>query len=287
MPAPGAHIQEAAEKPAVGTVWVGDSLDWIGKLCLMSFVHQGHPVYLFHTQDMADPGIDGIELADAREVFDFDDTLLDQFGPAQFADIFRLHMIRNTGLIWVDADVICHRPLHCTDDYLCGYEGSGWVNNAVLCLPADSRSLTRMIKHFADPSYVPPWLSRRILNRLRETPEDKRLMRACEMNPTALGPRALTYMLEKHGEIDRALPEHVLNPVPWSLGDIYFNPCGGVEGWLSEETLTVHLYASRLGRVHKRVAPAPGSFIAEVARKVGFDFEEHGLPPTKAVPKLH
>ena len=286
MSAPGAHIGETA-LPAVGTLWVGDSLDWISKLCLMTFAHHRHPVYLFHTHDMSSPGIDGIELVHAREVFDYPDAMLRQFGPAQFADIFRLHMIRKAGLIWVDADVMCQSPLSAPDDYLFGYEGSGWINNAVLCLPVQSPTLKRMIKRFADPSFVPPWLSKRILNRLRDCPEDERLMRACKMTPTALGPPALTYMLNKHGESDRALPEHVLNPVPWSLGDIYFNPCGGVEGWMNDDTLAVHLYASRLGRVHKRVAPAPGSFIAQAAQEVGFDFEEHGLPPTKAVPKLH
>lgn len=261
----------AADIP-VGSLWVGKELRWLDKLALRSFAHHGHPVTLFHTHDLADPQIEGVTLRPAAEVYDYSDLLLDSVTPAVFADLFRLHLIRDTDLTWVDTDCLCYRPLEPRDGYLIGHESPTTVNNAVLRLPRDSAALALLIKHLNDPEFIPPWLKWSRRQKLMDLPEGEQLLAAARMVPTVFGPQALTWALNETAEIDHALPRHVLNPVHWSMADIYFNPHGGVEGWLRNDTQCVHLYASRIRAVHRRSMPYEGSFIANFAAEVQHDF---------------
>lgn len=266
----------------VGTVWVGPSLNWIARMSLQSLLHAGHPVTLYHTDPIEDPKIDGLSVVPAREVWDYPEDLLSQVSPAVFSDFFRLHMIRDTGTIWADTDILCLRPLIPSDGYLVGYEHGDWINGAVLLLPEDSPSLAEMISAFSDRGFIPDWLYGRFQNKVAKLDEDQRLYESCRLAPNVVGPQALTHMLPKHGEDGHVLPFDALNPVPWALADVYFNPHGGIEPWLSERTMAVHLYTSRIRRYHKKGAPFEGSFIHRFAEKIGFNFEEHGLQPKKA-----
>jgi hypothetical protein len=101
-----------------------------------------------------------------------------------------------------------------------------------------------------------------------------RLATACQLKANALGPRALTWMMRKTGEAREARPQSALYPVPWAFGDLYFNPHGGVEGWLSPETIGVHLFASRIREAHWRARPDPASWIAQFAARIGFALDD-------------
>ena len=261
-----------ATQTPVGSLWIGDTLRDLEKLCLASFAHQGHPFTLFHTHPLEDPQLDGVTLRPARDVFQYDDNLLDYAPPAVFADLFRLRMVRDTDLTWVDTDIICLKPFLATDGYLVGFETDTTVNNAVMRLPADSEALNALIDVFSEPTFVPPWLSQHDANQVNLLPPEQRLLGSAKQVPNAFGPHAITWALKESGEVEHALPFDHLNPVPWPMGDIYFNPHGGVEGWLTENTMGVHMYASRVRALHKRTPPYMGSFIANIATKVGFDF---------------
>tara|TARA_B110000908_G_scaffold163584_1_gene210332 strand:+ start:694 stop:1512 length:819 start_codon:yes stop_codon:yes gene_type:complete len=261
----------AAQTP-IATLWIGDTLGDLEKLSLLSFAHQGHPVTLFHTHPLQDPRLDGVTLRHAHDVFEYEDSLLDQAAPAAFADLFRLRMVRDTDLTWVDTDVFCLKPFLASDGYLIGFESDTTVNNAVLRLPSNSEALNALIDVFSEPSFVPPWLSKPDAKEVKKLPPEQRLLGSAKQVPNAFGPLAITWALKETGEVAHALPFDHLNPVPWPLGDIYFNPHGGVEGWLTDNTMGVHMYASRVRAVHKRTPPYVGSFIANIATKVGFDF---------------
>lgn len=266
-----AGIQAAANVP-VASLWIGDTLRDLEKLCLRSFTHQGHPVTLFHTHPLEDPKLEGVTLRPARDVFQYEDSLLEQTAPAVFADLFRLRMVRDTDLTWVDTDIICLKPFVTQDGYLVGFESETTVNNAVLRLPADSEALNALIEIFSEPSFVPPWLKQHDADYVNKLPPEQRLLGSAKRVPNAFGPHAITWALKLTGEIEHALPLDYLNPVAWPMADIYFNPYGGHEGWLTENTMGVHMYSSRVRALHKRTPPYAGSFIANVATEVGFDF---------------
>tara|TARA_R110002126_G_scaffold63036_1_gene161872 strand:+ start:356 stop:1171 length:816 start_codon:yes stop_codon:yes gene_type:complete len=261
----------AADTP-IGSLWVGTELRWLDLLALRSFAHHGHPVTLFHTHDLPDPQIEGVTLRHASEVYHYSDELMRRVTPTVFADLFRLHMVQDTDLTWVDTDCLCHRPLTPKDGYLVGYESPTTVNNAVLRLPKDSAALALLLDRLNDPGFVPPWLKRAHRKKLVALPAGEQLLGAAQLVPPVFGPQALTWALTETGEIEHVLPRHVLNPVHWSMADIYFNPYGGVEGWLRDDTQCIHLYASRIRAAHRRNIPYAGSFIANIAALVKHDF---------------
>lgn len=267
--------------PAIASLWIGPRLRWLDRLSLHSFVARGHEVTLFHTHATAPEGVPaGVRTAHAREVWDYAPDMLDRFAPAPFADIFRVNMVRTTGAVWVDTDVLCYRPFELVDDRLYGFEEGRWINNAVLHLPADSPALNALCDSFADPDYLPEWVSEEARAKASAAPAGRRLAALSGVVPNALGPRALTHMLKHSGEDVHAVPAEVLNPVPWGLADIHFNPHGGVEGWLSDLTMGVHLFASRIRALHWRTRPYDGSFLARFAAEVGFDLTD--LPPRRS-----
>lgn len=256
---------------ALGTFWAGAPLGWLDRLALQAALARGHEVTLFHYGAAEDPGIGGLRRADMRDVWDCPPDLPDTVTPTVFADIFRLHMLRAGQLAWIDTDVLCLRPLVAPTGYLLGREEGGAINNAVLWLPADSGALQMLLERVDDPAHVPEWLNRAQRAEVAAAPPAARRATAARLVPNCFGPKALSWALDRTGEATHALPQEALNPVPWGLGDIYFNPHGGVEGWITEATMAVHLYGSRIRRLHKRVAPYEGSFIARFAREVGFD----------------
>ena len=262
---------QAAGLPAVASLWVGDKLRWLDKLALASFVHRGHAVTLFHTAARAPAVPDGVQTRPAAEVFDT--AGVTGFAPAQTADLFRLHLMRDTDLIWVDTDALCRRPLAVQPGgWLIGHEDGRCINNAVLRMPKSSAALAELIAVATDPTQVPDWLPDEHRAEVMAAVPSERLAIACLLVPNLMGPRGLTAMLTKHGEHIHALPMRVLNPLPWSMGDAWFNPQGGVTGWFGPDTMVAHLYASRLRKIHLRGRPRAHSFLADFAAEIGFSF---------------
>ena len=258
----------------LGTLWIGPELRWLDRLSLHSFVAKGHTVTLFHTGNLRDPQVDGVTLRPARDVFDYTDDFANAVSPSVFADIFRVNMIKASGLTWVDTDILCVQPLLAQDGYLIGYEDSGMINNAVMCLPSDSPALNCMAQALNDPDYVPSWLPKARQAEAEKAPSGQRLTTAAHLVPNILGPRALSHFATQSGEDSHAQASEVLNPVPWGLVDILFNPFGGVTGWTTPATRAIHLYASRIRQLHKRLRPYPNSIVGQIAAEIGFDFRD-------------
>lgn len=254
----------------VASLWIGDDLRWIDRLSLASFVHHGHEVTLYHTAPVAPKVPEGVRTAPASEVWGMPDWAVG-LKPAALSDIFRLHLLTGTDAIWVDTDVMCLRPFEPEAGYLVGYEESGMINGAVLALPPESKALVRLCAAMSGPDCVPDWLPAPQRAEAGAAPTGERLARAVALRPNILGPAALSHMLPETGEAHHVLPTAALNPVPWGLTDLYFNPYGGVEGWLTDETRCLHLYASRIRALHWRLAPYPESWLARFAAEIGFD----------------
>ncbi|MFB2594865.1 hypothetical protein ACEYYB_08435 [Paracoccus sp. p4-l81] len=255
----------------VASLWIGGALRWLDRLALHSFVQRGHGVTLYHTAAQPPEVPDGVATRPAAEVFD--PTTLPGLGPAQAADLFRLHLQQATDQIWMDTDVLCLRPLVLTDGWLVGHEHGGWVNNAVLRMPNGTPALEELIATLSDPQAVPDWLPPEHQATVTAAPRHERLATACRLVPNLTGPRALTAVLPRHGDDRHALPMQALNPLPWWLGDAWFNPHGGVTGWLGTNTMVAHLYTSRLRAIHLRSRPRRGSFLSDFADEIGFSFQ--------------
>ena len=165
--------------------------------CLASFPQAGASLRVFsYDQRLELPP--GVRLVDARAICP-DESLTRRFiangkpSIATFADMFRYRMIRETGLCWVDTDILClSHPAFDNDGVIFCRQadavGTSLVNNAVLRLPPRHPALAELVATAEAAIDV-----------------DQRW--------GAIGPFLLTPVLARHGLTQHALDSHVCYPI--------------------------------------------------------------------------
>lgn len=265
-----ARSGQMADKREVGTLWIGGALSWMEQLCLKSFVDQGQTITLFSYEDI--PNVpEGVIRRDGREILDTDDFIKyqrkDSF--ALFADLFRIHMIhRCPGMIWVDTDVYCHRPMEYRGEYVMGFElpDVKRVNNAVLGLPADSAILAEMIDFMADRHAIPPFLKPGVQEEYKKAAEAGTPVHVSQQPWGVWGPLMLTHFVHKHRLLGKVQPMAAFYPIPFPDRLKFLRRPAVVKALLTEDTTALHLWASNkreLGLRHEGVPPQ-GSYLADL-----------------------
>ncbi|RGP37895.1 hypothetical protein [Pseudotabrizicola alkalilacus] len=256
----------------VGTLWIGGSLSWMEQLCLKSFVDQGQQITLFSYEPI--PNVpEGVIRRDGREVLDTDNFLKyekkDSF--ALFADLFRLHMIaRNPGMIWVDTDVYCLRPMDYDADHVLGFElpGGARVNNAVLGLPADGPLLRAMLDYTSDVYGIPPFVKGRLQEEYRAAAAAGQPVHVSQQPWGVWGPMMVTHFTHALGLADQVQPLDAFYPVTFPDRLKFLRPAAVAEGMITPHTTALHLWASNkreLGLRHHGIPPA-GSYLDKLLR---------------------
>ncbi|WP_339107546.1 hypothetical protein [Thioclava sp. GXIMD4216] len=265
----------------IGTLWIGGRLSWLEILCLKSFVDQGQKITLFSYGPIENVP-DGVILRDGREILapDPQEGFLkyerkDSF--ALFADLFRLHMLAKCpGMIWVDTDVYCHRPLTYDSPYVLGYElpDSPRVNNAVLALPAGSLLLQTMLDFTKDRFSIAPFLPPHLASSYHEAAARGTPVHVSQQPWGIWGPLMVTYFTHALGLGGQVQPMEAFYPVPFPERAKLLGSETAMQARLSAQTTGLHLWASNkrsLGR-NPHSAPANGSYLEHLCRK-------HGLRP--------
>lgn len=96
-----------------GTLWFGNEPTLLQQISWNSYLYHGHELYIY-LYDMSIKVPNGAIKKDANEIMleknifltKFDDPLCGG-GHQQFADLFRLHMLKKTDFIWTDSDMVC------------------------------------------------------------------------------------------------------------------------------------------------------------------------------------
>ncbi|WP_406870547.1 hypothetical protein ABEB22_13340 [Thioclava sp. 'Guangxiensis'] len=285
----------------IGTLWIGGRLSWLEILCLKSFVDQGQNITLFSYEPIGNVP-EGVIQRDGREILDPDPQegflkyeRKDSF--ALFADLFRLHMLAKCpGMIWVDTDVYCHRPLDYESPYVLAYElpKSDRINNAVLGLPAQGELLQAMLEFTRDRFSVAPFLPPEMQRNYREAAEQGNPVHVSQQPWGIWGPLMVTHFTRALGLADKVQPMAAFYPVPFPQRETFLRGEGQVKAALSTLTTGLHLWASnkrKLGRL-PHSAPQPGSYLDHLCRKHGVRaefapitsrgrtrFEETGIDP--------
>lgn len=104
-------------------LWVGDRLPTMQRLCIASFLANGHEFALY-TYSQLDDVPAGTTMMDASEIVPPEqvfrnrksDAFRDTF--AAFSDFFRYKLLLDRGGWWTDVDVICLRPFDFAEDYV-------------------------------------------------------------------------------------------------------------------------------------------------------------------------
>lgn len=245
-----------APLPRLASLWIGDSLSPIERLCAQSFLDQGHALTIYGYGPIENVP-KGVELADARRIFPTDRILrYDRTGsPAIHSNLFRYRMLAETDQVWVDLDMVALRPFDIKSEIICGWEDGRQLNNAVLRLPHDSPALKRLLQYRPDSVGRP--LAAAWKRRLKWLVQMRGRAAPIEYWPWgATGPTAVTYHMRKTGEIAQALPVAAFYPIGWQqLDRLVFNNGLTVNDF--PHTYGIHLWGKFIRRALNKMGGVP------------------------------
>jgi hypothetical protein len=190
----------------VGSLWIGDGLGFVQRLCLTSFVYYGHEVSLYvYDMDMEVPA--GVIKKNAEEIVPANKIFKHHGQLAAFSDYFRYKMIEKTDLMWVDADTLCLNKDFFEDiPFVFIKESDTLIAGGILKMPSD-HAMTKQINVQANS----------LLPRLKSSSKSFKW--------AMLGPMLLTKMVNKFGLSSYAQPANLVNLLDhWSLGKTFWDP---------------------------------------------------------------
>lgn len=147
----------------IQSLWVGGALSAVERLCVSSFLANGHPFHLYVYDDIGNVPV-GADLRDAREILPENEIFrLSRDGDPNvgsltgFADWFRWELLSMRGGWWADMDVICLCPLDFSDAVVFGEERDGRSGISIMRFPAGHRLVRDMAARCFRPFSPSPW----------------------------------------------------------------------------------------------------------------------------------
>ncbi len=215
---PAKPIAETAQSSDFGTLWLGDELGLLERACLQSMQSQGYNPLLYSYSPLKNAP-QGIEVVDAREIYEPNRVIrhIRHNSPAIHADVFRYHMVRKTGAIWLDTDMFMVKPASELLDSVAARKGfcigavlkdspknrsyHSFFNNAVFGLPAQSRTLLMLGEVFDENERISDtWSGLERLFALNDAVDRQEPKPFGKLRWGATGPMALTEALNTTGE---------------------------------------------------------------------------------------
>lgn len=268
-----------SELPQLNTLWIGEKLHPIHRLCLSSALYHGHRVRLFAYGPVT--GVpEGVELANAGEVLPKSAMFFHgrTGSPAPFADRFRIKLIGMGLGAWIDTDVLFMRPLRAETPNIFGWEDDKLVGNAILQIDPGGGLFATVSKFISEDFLNPPWWNgyRSAELKVRNALGLRKHVGAMPYGTT--GPDMLTWALRQHNQLNLAKPRETFYPLPYARKLAVFKK----DGWhamddLPGSVVTVHLWFQGLvGGIGKKAAShdavpevEPGSLLHGMARRIG------------------
>jgi hypothetical protein len=217
-----------------GTLWFGNEPTLLQQVSWSSYIHHGHElnIYLY---DMSIKVPVGAIKKNANEIILEKDIFLTKFndplcggGHQQFADLFRVHMLKKTDLIWTDSDIVClTNDWPDPEPYLFGFFTNAAqpaqkpikINNDILYINND-----KILDELID-SYIP--------------------MLTAKRKDQLYGPELLESIILKNNLMDFVKEESVFHPVRYAHTTSFVDPKVFKETKnLIENSITVSLFSS-------------------------------------------
>ena len=234
----------------IQTLWVGDKLSTMERLCLASFVYHGHDVHLYTYGDVegVPPGVeikDGNEILPESMIFEYKDHK----SFSGFSNYFRYKLVTEKGGWWVDTDVICLKPFDFEDPFV-------FCSEEVLPLNQGNTHVgSCLIK--ASPGNV-----------LTKTAYDICMSK----NPQDLvwgeiGPRLVKEMVERYNMHTFVKPPQAFCPIPGCMWQLFIDPRTEIE--FGNETYAVHMWNEmwRRAEVNKDQTFHPDSYYEKLKKR--------------------
>ena len=255
-------------KPVIVTYWEG-RVSWLERLSIATMLAMGHRVELF-TRDVAQmrAELDGVEVFDVRDVLpDHPPAVLyhEQRHFALYADIVRMALLREARGVWCDADCVMLSALPPPETYLMGWLDEGRrINNAVLWMPRDSALMEQYWRAITRIPVRAPWATLRV-RVLREFGILFGRKYPFDIEKMSIGPRALTYFVERLGLQAHASPKARFYPLRDNETHLLIDADDRVaRAMIAPETEIVHAWHGKLkGLRALETAPPATSWLGQ------------------------
>jgi hypothetical protein len=257
-------------QPVIHMFWDGPRLSRMERLCMSSFLANGHTVRLHVYQPPAEVP-KGVQIVDAaatlprRHLF----RLRQSNSVAAFADWFRFQVLHDQGGIWADTDVVCLKPLDYARQEIFGWQDQNTINVAVLGLPAGHELARWMLECWRNPDRVMPYDSRRLRRRKlwrRLRPGDSRP----HIEWGEFGPLGFTQAAKYLGYERLALPFWHFYPIGFENWHTIFDDSLRDNPQLIEASSALHLWnemARRTAAFDKNARFAPDSLFERLCAR--------------------
>jgi hypothetical protein len=197
-----------------GTLWFGNEPTLLQQISWNSYLYHGHEltIYLY---DMSIKVPKGAIKKNANEIMLEKDIFLTKFddplcggGHQQFADLFRLYMLKKTDLIWTDSDMVCLTdtwpdPEPCLFGFFVDTphpaKGPIRINNDILYI-SNHEIIDEIIDNFVC------------------------MPTATKQDQIKYGPVLLTDIISKHNLMHVVKEERVFHPIRYSHTRDFLNP---------------------------------------------------------------
>jgi hypothetical protein len=230
--------------------WEGP-VTWVERLCVASMLQQGHEltIYTFDPEALRRCNL-GAEIRHVSEVLSEKHIAHRYYAAGEsshFSDLFRLELQLQGKGTWADLDCYLIKPLMPKSEYVFGVASPGKLNGAILRLPSDCPMILDYSASVTADPFRLPWASFR--RRLRR--ELEILIGQSQPHPSSvggsLGPRALTYFVNKHNLLKYAAPQEAYYPIAIKDVPLLFDPDPkGAAAKLTAGTTLIHLWRSRV-----------------------------------------
>ncbi len=135
--------------PIIQSLWVGNDLSNIEKLCVQSFIDHGHEFHIYTYGELGGiPG--GAIIKDAEQILPFAEaTIGTQQNWSSLSDYFRYALLYKLGGYWVDMDSICVKPFDFIDEIIFSEDsfGSDWFPTCILRFPPKHPLIKTMLEN--------------------------------------------------------------------------------------------------------------------------------------------
>ena len=255
----------------LNTLWIGNSLPPLQRLCLASAAATGCRTRLFVYEPIE--GIpDSVEVADARDVLGLEKMLRHRKSQsvALFSDRFRYEVL-GLGLgAWFDTDMLFLKAPETTSKCLLGWENEKLISAGFLYMHPGHPLVDDLRRHADDEYPVPGWLPvwQRAYLRLR-----KKLGIPCHVSDLdwgVIGPNLVTWLLRQHNMLSEAKPPSWSCGLPWQERRTIWDGSYDWRQWINADTVCVHLWNHGLTKEERERKPEPGSLLQTVADRCGF-----------------
>jgi Alpha 1,4-glycosyltransferase conserved region len=258
--------------PKLHSLWVGNKLNYLERLCIASAKATGHEFTLWSYDPTNLEGVpEGIELRDAAEVMPEEKLLRyrNSDAVALGANFWRIELLAKGLGCWVDMDMIFLKPFDFGSDYIFGREQGSSINNAVVFAPPESK-LVADLQSLPRANKCPPWWGpkNRLKFYVRRFREDT--IELEDFPWGTFGPGMLTYAIKQNNLSSEAQPQEVFYPVRYRDARDLYKPAEIVEAMVTEKTRAVHMWHSSLKGLSDK-PPPPGSFIEKMCLRFGVD----------------